>query len=398
MSLTADQFWQAQPTWSIDESNVTGLASDGNTGLDDAHPLLTIGELLARVGSHWLLTIPVTVRWLSDATTTAVDASCVMSTSSSRYLLFKGVPTVVQSGFLGAATAPGAGNAAPIVEDLAVTAWTVSDANRGRLIRKVGGNVRGWVSKDLGGSQARTSWCSDVAESGSSIAENPAAFAPGDQYEVLALPSFPVLSCPNRNRNALRFLMLNINSGVPLSLNRAMESFFILCSFRGQGNFNTFGNTSLANCCFMGGAIFGGNTITPNFCLFGGVSQAINLDADWGGNHNTFQAARFIVSHSSNVNRSGTLHVYDSPSTFVELIDGCDLGLDAVDGGGNTGLVTNIRDPGCHVNLVAGPTGWTALTSAPKPIGLCGATFDYADLVPGASLAINAAKNAGYYV
>lgn len=43
-------YWQ-QATWVIDPANSTGLASDGNTGLDATHPLLTWGEVLARWGT-----------------------------------------------------------------------------------------------------------------------------------------------------------------------------------------------------------------------------------------------------------------------------------------------------------------------------------------------------------
>lgn len=47
---TTNPYWQ-QATWVIDPANSTGLASDGNTGLDATHPLLTWGEVQARWGT-----------------------------------------------------------------------------------------------------------------------------------------------------------------------------------------------------------------------------------------------------------------------------------------------------------------------------------------------------------
>lgn len=43
-------YWQ-QAAWFLDPANATGLASDGNTGLDATHPLLTWGEIVARWGT-----------------------------------------------------------------------------------------------------------------------------------------------------------------------------------------------------------------------------------------------------------------------------------------------------------------------------------------------------------
>jgi hypothetical protein len=43
-------YWQQQ-TWFIDPANVTGLASDTNSGVDATHPLLTYAELLTRWGT-----------------------------------------------------------------------------------------------------------------------------------------------------------------------------------------------------------------------------------------------------------------------------------------------------------------------------------------------------------
>jgi hypothetical protein len=40
-----------QATWFIDPQNVTGLASNRNSGLDSTHPLLTFGEILSRWGT-----------------------------------------------------------------------------------------------------------------------------------------------------------------------------------------------------------------------------------------------------------------------------------------------------------------------------------------------------------
>ncbi len=56
-----------QPIWFVDPSNVTGNASDSNTGLTVATPLLTFGEIVDRWGtSSPTITNDVTIKFLSD--------------------------------------------------------------------------------------------------------------------------------------------------------------------------------------------------------------------------------------------------------------------------------------------------------------------------------------------
>ena len=68
-SNAANPTWQ-QPTWFIDPQNVTGLASDLNSGLDASHPVLTYS---AGVAGKWMTTSPTlsqntTITWLSANT------------------------------------------------------------------------------------------------------------------------------------------------------------------------------------------------------------------------------------------------------------------------------------------------------------------------------------------
>jgi hypothetical protein len=70
-----DQTFWTQATWFIDPANSTGLASDNNTGLDAAHPVLSYnGGVAAKWGTvSPILSQDTTLTWLSSQTTDGND-------------------------------------------------------------------------------------------------------------------------------------------------------------------------------------------------------------------------------------------------------------------------------------------------------------------------------------
>lgn len=96
--------WTNQATWFVDPSNVSGLAADENTGVDDTHPLLTFNELRNRFGNGSFLVSP-TITVMSSAPAPASDPiifNCNFNTGFS----LVGTPTAAAPISLGTVTPP----------------------------------------------------------------------------------------------------------------------------------------------------------------------------------------------------------------------------------------------------------------------------------------------------
>ncbi|HYX20196.1 MAG TPA: hypothetical protein VFA98_05070 [Thermoanaerobaculia bacterium] len=100
--------WQSQATWFIDPQNVTGLASDDNSGIDATHPVLTYNFGVARKWATYSPTLrqDTTLTWLSSQ---VGNADPVVFTPT-----MVGAVAILQ-GPLGAAQQIHAGNLAGVV-------------------------------------------------------------------------------------------------------------------------------------------------------------------------------------------------------------------------------------------------------------------------------------------
>ncbi len=189
--------WQKQNTWSVDESNATGLASDENTCADDTHPCLTIDEFVRRMG-HVVLTQAVAVRWLSDTTHYSIDLSAITGSNQAALapttnypLVIVGVPTVIRTGILTGAT-----NAPWTVSDSSLpVSWSasgcLSTSSGVRVIRKTDGSKHAMMGYENSVKTAQVSPTNGYSETWSVAGTASASFTPGDAYEVLSVPKFP---------------------------------------------------------------------------------------------------------------------------------------------------------------------------------------------------------------
>ncbi len=377
--------WRAQATWSIDESNVSGLASDENTCADDTHPCLNGDEFVRRMGTV-VLGQATTVRWMSDTTHYSIDFSNISGGNQSVItpvtnfpLVVLGVPTVIRSG-----TLTGATDAPWSVTDSALgTSWSASgclSASTGvRLIRKTDKTKYAMMGYEDVAKTAKTSPTNGFSETYSSQGTEVASFAPGDAYEVLSLPKFPrvkpTLSVPGFvGYYSILLDMTNIwGSGCETRL----------CGWRSVGAaFNaTGGFIHVKGGIFLSGGSFTG---TPGEIfyrtMFLGGSATMNNTFE-GTTNVVAKAGLFKVSDGA-IGIIGTMYVYDntgaSPAIRIEL--GAHANISAVHGSGNTGVIIDIPDSGSSLNSRSAASSFDATTSSAHPITIVGASFDYADI------------------
>lgn len=175
-----------QATWFIDPQNLTGLASDGNSGIDAAHPVLTYnGGVVAKWGTQSpTLRQNTTITWLSSDLTGA-DPVVFTPTVVQCFVKLTGVATIIHAGAFVAVTPKAHSPAQLLNVDLGFAAsvgqfvqnTTVGKASKGAVYKLVGGTnfailqpLSNAVVPFVSGSQVNT-------------------WAPGDTYQLLAFPS-----------------------------------------------------------------------------------------------------------------------------------------------------------------------------------------------------------------
>jgi hypothetical protein len=383
--------WRTQTTWSIDESNYSGRADDENTGIDDAHPLLNVDEFLRRMsridgGSC-------TVRWMSDTTHAHVNLAPISpgSTPSSTpngfpLITFVGVPIVLRTGTLtGAADAPWT-----VSDSTLSTSWAasglISTSAGTRLIRKTDLTKHAFIAYENSAKTAQTSPTNGYSEAYSitGFGTQAASFANGDAYEVLSLPSFPEVTPPHYTAGwgATIFLLLDMN-GVTGGYAHMRH-----CGFRAAGSsLNTAlesGVHQLYGGIFTGGAFLAGSyasNVVSRTLFMGGLSTMVSYNGDMNGKTNAIaKTGTFSIAHGS-FPRLGTMYAFDCTATpVIQITNNSSVTIDALHGASNTGVLVDVRDPGCSVNSQSTSALFDATTSAAHPITIAAVTKDYADL------------------
>ncbi len=376
--------WQTQVTWSIDESNVSGLASDENTCADDTHPCLTIDEFARRLGSGSGITATLTVRWMSDTTHSAVNlwnlasGNFVVGTSAP-FLIFQGVPTVIKSGTLtGATTAPWS-----VSDSTLPTSWAssgcLSTSSGTRLIRNVAQTKHAAMAYETVVKTANTSphngFTATYPVSGTPVA----TFVTGDSYEVIALPKFPRISFAGaavgfNGANCYYLDMAGTGAGITRVINCGFRGFALSSNGINAGAVMFLGSLFLA-----GGGISGGVSNTLNRCITLGIFQGTGWSGDLNGAVNVVAKGGMLQASHSTLARLGTVYAFDTTGPAIQVDNNSNVTIDAVHGSGNTGLIINIPAAGCSVNSATTTplTVFDATTSAAHPISVTGTQYDY---------------------
>jgi len=373
--------YSAQTAWSIDESNVTGVANDSNSGADDAHPLLSADELIRRVG-RW--NIPagstVVVRWLSDTTHSTLNLSAIAPASLATggvapSLIFLGVPTVIRSGTLtGVSDAPWT-----VADSSLATSWSaagcLSTSSGVRIIRKTDGTKHAFMGYENVAKTAQTSpttgyTASPVAAPGTAAA----SFVNGESYEVISVPKFPRVTCPQlaAGFNGTYFIYLDAAGFTGGRANVRLSGFRNFASIAGD---NVAGATSVLGGAWISGGAFsasGGATGFDRCIVLGSALQC----GPWPGDNNSFvnviaKAGQLRMSHDA-FGRLGTLYAYDCTGTAIQLDNLANCTIDAIHGSGNAGTIVDVRDSGCSVNSASTIASFDATTGAANPVTIVG--------------------------
>jgi len=375
------QIWQTQATWSIDEANVSGVATDEQTGVDDTHPLRTADEFVRRVKGV-ALAQATTVRWMSDTAHASLNLTPIMhGTQVGSYtanpLLFVGVPTVVRSG-----TLTGAADAPWTVSDSSLpTSWSasgcLSTSSGSRIIRRTDGLKYAAMGYENVAKTAEISptngWPATTAAGTAS-----ASFVSGDNYEVLSLPKFPSVILPVSNAGVTT---LNCHL-VLLDLDKVAggQAQIRHCGWRASGASVPSGCV-VQGCVNVGSFTFSGTT-APNRCLW--LSSAFM--SAWTGN---LQVNTNLIAKTGSCQllvgcngRLGTLYVFDCSASAIQVIGGAQASVDGIFGSSNTGFIVNILDPGSKLSSSnpSPSTAFTATTSAASQLLVTGTNYNWSDL------------------
>lgn len=177
----------AQTTWSVDCANSTGLATDDNTGIDDAHPLRSMSELGYRLRGAEIKTF-VAIRFLSNQAAADVPIFDYQLATSSAFVQLSGVPTVLFSGTLSAVAQ--ASNVAATADDntvscagLAVSFTASGGLAKGVIYKRTNSTVLYWFA--LKETVAKTI---RITRPMNASASAPGFPATNDTFQALQLP------------------------------------------------------------------------------------------------------------------------------------------------------------------------------------------------------------------
>lgn len=380
--------WLAQATWSMDESNVTGLASDENTGIDDTHPLLSVDELVRRIGVSGNFGTKV-IRWLSNTTHSQINLASISpagiplaTPDNFPVIIFVGVPTVLRTGTLtGATDAPWT-----VTDSSLPTSWTasglISSSSGTRLIRKTDKTKHAFMAYESTARTAKTSPTNGFTEDlvWFPFGTPAASFAPGDTYEVLSLPKFPRVTPPDYSAayGAAVFMLLDMDGilGGQVEVRN--------CGFdRPFPDVNAAARSGLHQIhggLFAQGAVLSATYADSGFdrVLFLGRVTFSTFNGDMNGDVNVIaNTGRIFIAHAA-LPRLGAIYVYDTTfSPVIQITNNSTVSIDSLQGSGNTGVLVDVRDSGCSVNSRSSPGAFNATTSAAHPISVVGTQYDY---------------------
>lgn len=386
--------WQAQLTWSVDPQNSTGTASDENTGVDDAHALLTMRELQRRVaGSRYVNGEAARiVRLLSSMNATDGGYFDVLGSGtpafsshtpfgSDSWFTIVGVPTVVYTGTIAAPsqTAQG-GNGDNHFTDAG--APTFSTANR-IWHRTTGNGGYFWPMKDQGGGTFRISLV--VA-----TFQNVRTLTAGDAWQIQGLPTLNNTSFPYRADAEAQYqiALVSENSATFNAFCNPCRWVCVQFALTSQLQGGTLNN------CRDFFITFYANR--PVYVSSGGLLSTATAQTIWdiselaflalnGGNFDYLSLQGIVMQPASSSQVGGTggsetggnLMFYDCTGPCLAPTGGgCNVNLQTIGGSGNSSDIVNVARANTAIVLLNAPPA--AMTSAGTPINVRGSALSVA--------------------
>lgn len=389
--------WAAQTAYVVDGQNSTGLASDENTGLTSASPLLTLQEVSRRLAFATIATgVTINVTLLSSCLTTdkvlwtfGVQPGAAAGTG----LVVTGTPTIIYTGTVTsfAQQTPGPASSATdnqLVDSGIPVSYTASGlTGSGKLYQRTNGTAAWWFPlKDLGSKTLRMTDAVNVTSS--SIL----ALAANDTYTVSTLTKIYDQSFTASGRVAyVKFVFCDDNSTTPATPQSTPKNdpnvVYDRCTFAAT---REIGNCRIMNCGFFGAATF---ITAPGIfrmdagCFVGTGSSTVvsstlaNIDFVVLRIH--FQGVSLFLNSTGN--GVGDPAFYDTATDGLVVVTG-GAEINSVSGVGNAGKMIRCSDYNAVIgyNSTTTPTLQVACSSDPLPIK-CGDTA-----IPGTSIAAGA--------
>ena len=367
--------WEVQATWNIDPTNSSGVASDDNSGVNGAAPLLTFNELAVRLASAEIAQVTTITHGPGDQQ--AGDNPTWTYVCRGQNMNFVGTPTIVYTstvtGFVAAAVSPTTAADDNELIDAAVPggSWTAAGAlTAGRILKRTNGTViYAAPLKDLGATTLRTG---QPANPASLIAL--VGFVIGDTYQLLQLPQInSFIFPPNRNIDTS---FTNCNWQVPAVANGIVSGLWTAC-FIGKG-WRSVGNNSLGACTISIAGGFSFETGVPpsttlQMCSFIGTGATLYSFAGFittEGTVTSLQGCGTLIERGAW--NGGQINAYDSSIPAIRS-GTCSRwhSVATLNGKGNTGKLIKATDASQVVSTITMGAGtfWTAAsTSDANPI------------------------------
>ena len=264
----------SQLTYSVDELNITGTASDDNTGLDDAHALLTAAELSYRVeGAVYGAGVCCVVRNLSQMSNAyfnvrgvragAVPAGSPNTLFPSSFAVV-GVPTVVYTGTIGTPTQVSAGgNGTNTFNDATGPAFTTVN----RIWQRTNGTKAQFWPQSGGDGTFR------ISQPSTNFTQ--ATLVDGDTYTISSMPTIAGLKFPTGNTQKQIQIALCYDTTTPSSGDCNANVLWICCQFSQSNNYAG----SFYNCAEFE-RNFANTAMAPQVLVAGGlIRNACNIPA-----------------------------------------------------------------------------------------------------------------------
>jgi hypothetical protein len=361
--------WWNQVTWTIDPTNSTGLASDENSGLNSAAPLLTFSEQARRLANAILrANVATTVLGSQQA---GDNPTYTYSTQKQIVHTFTGTPTVLYSSVVTSFVPLTVGAATDDAQfgDTAVPGGSFTAAGvlaKGVVLKRTNGTViYAWALKDLGTTTLRVSQPYNPAAT-----TTQPAFAVNDTYQALQLPQILSMRIADTQPTNTKFTLFDWRnaSGFDLPLSTDTVYFSTLANTFNRviilANNPCFDTGTLSLTCplqitIVAGAFKGTGAI--RYSLLGGV---FNLE----GNVVCLQGARLLPSTGCQLNLK-QLNFYDCTSECIKTDTGSRTHFTgAISGKGNVGKVI-IASEATQVIFDVGPAGFflPGITTDPTP-------------------------------
>jgi hypothetical protein len=378
--------WQRQGTWSIDGLNTTGLASDENTGIDDAHPLATFAEYDRRThGTRLQAGSSHIVRLLSnmaasDGASLDIDGVGTPTTAAATpypvngYLTIVGVPAVTYSGTISASANVPAGGNSNTDNHFTDAGSPPAFATTAAIWKRTNGLVAyAWPQKDLTGGVFRTSCLVG------GLARR--TWADGDNYSILTLPTIHDLKFP-RTSNPIRTLVSLVNESTSIagSVFLPGDVTWAYCQFL-HGGAPLLGCSSFVNCRDFLGRTINQAEVIPLQVVSGGLNSDANLLLPSGvayfmgmsTTYMSFQSVLLSLDYGATIAELSAMFYDLGASACVGLArSNCYVNVLSCGGMGNTGKIFSVT--GTRSAVIYAQTPAAGMTTDALPFQVKAAT------------------------